>query len=151
VKSRKNAISHPILRVGHKTTIVRHCSLQLQVSIAYWPIGYYTIHTTHSHTQNKSKQLTRSFFIDFHITQQRKKSKSLSQQQLSSSLFSFSQPSKFQQSTTGPPPTTLFLTSHREIQISDNNSGGSPVIQSPPAIVSYSIYLFSPSANSIMI
>jgi hypothetical protein len=25
------------------------------------------------------------------------------------------------------------------------------VIQSPPAIVSYSIYLFSPSANSIMI
>jgi hypothetical protein len=25
------------------------------------------------------------------------------------------------------------------------------VIQSPPAIISYSIYLFSPSANSIMI
>jgi hypothetical protein len=53
------------------------------------------------------------------------------------SVFSFSQPSKFQQSTIGPPPITLFFyfsiiddvffINHREIQISDNNSGVSLV------------------------
>ena len=156
MKSRKNAISHPILRVRQKITIVRHCSLQLQVSSVYWPIGYYTVHNYTLHTVTEQKKImntlqSSSFFIDFHTTQVNHNQNPDFRQQLSSSLFSFSQPSKFQQSTTSPPPTTLFLTSHREIQISDNNSSGSPVIQSPPAIVSYSIYLFSPSANSIII
>ena len=133
---------------------MRHCSLQLQVSSVYCPIGYYTVHNYTLHTvieQIINTLQSSSFFIDFHTTQVNNNQNPDFRQQLSSSLFSFSQPSKFQQSTTGPPPTTLFLTSHREIQISDNNSNGSPVIQSPPAIVSYSIYLFSPSANSIMI
>ena len=59
MKSRKNAISHPILRVRHKTTIVRHYSLQLQVSIAYWLL--HSTHYTQSHTEQK--QTINTFFL----------------------------------------------------------------------------------------
>ena len=126
-------------------------SSRCQSRIGLLAITQYTLHTVTEQKKIMNTLQSSSFFIDFHTTQVNNNQNPDFRQQLSSSLFSFSQPSKFQQSTTGPPPITLFLTSHREIQISDNNSSGSPVIQSPPAIVSYSIYLFSPSANSIMI
>jgi len=38
------------------------CAIVPSSSRCQTRIGYYTIHTTYSHTQNKSKQLTRSFF-----------------------------------------------------------------------------------------
>ena len=70
MKSRKNTILHPILRVRQKITIVRHCSLQLQVSSVYWPIGYYTVHNYTLHTVTEQKKImntlqSSSFFIFF--------------------------------------------------------------------------------------
>ena len=75
------------------------------------------------------------------------------------SLFSFSQSSKFQQSTTGPPPTTLFFfifpSSTASFSPATVRSRFQTIIavslQSPPAIISYFVYLFSPLAKSIMI
>jgi len=129
---------------GTTQTIVRHCSLQLQVSSAYWPIGY-----TQSNTEQKPtiNTLNSSIFIFLHRLSHNTAEEKIKIPKSTTTFFILI----LLLLTTGPPPTTLFLTSHREIQISDNNSGGSLVIQSPPAIVSYSIYLFSPSANSIMI
>ena len=122
MKSRKNAI----LRVCIKT--LRHCSLQLHVLSKYWPIDYYTVHTVW--LIRRTKPRSSSFFIFFQSFTQVNNTepekikipKSLNPCSPLSRASSSNQPSVHHQQA-----TTVFFTSHREVQISDNNSGGSPV------------------------
>jgi hypothetical protein len=132
VKSRKNAILHPILRVCTKTENVAPLfppAPRVKQVLAYW-----LLHSTHSHTvwlTRRTKPRSSSFFIFFQSFTQvnsTEPEKIKIPKSLNPCSPSLSRPSSSNQpSVHHQQATTVFFTSHREMQILDNNNGGSPV------------------------
>ena len=131
LKSGEIAILHPILRVCIKTENVVPLfppAPHVKQVLAYW-----LLHSTHSHTVwlTRRTKTRSSFFIFFQSFTQVNNTK-LEKIKIPKSLNPCS-PSLSRSSSSNQPSvhhqqaTTVFFTSHREVQISDNNSGGSPV------------------------
>jgi hypothetical protein len=132
VKSCKNAILHPILRVYTKTGNVAPLfplAPRVKQVLAYW-----LLHSTHNHTvwlTRRTKPRSSSFFIFFQSFTQvnnTEPEKIKIPKSLNPCSPSLSRPSSSNQpSVHHQQATTVFFTSHHEMQISDNNNGGSPV------------------------